>query len=102
MKAYKAWVEAKRGQKIHRVSRPGIVFEKLFEWYKEHLVDINRVFGVDFSANDWEVVKEKHQLTFTNVEISGIIGDDPLTNSFRKKGIKKPDLFTKVAFEWEE
>ncbi len=97
MKAYEAWVRAELGQKIHRISRSDTVFGK----WEGHLIDINKVFGVDFSADDWEVVKEKHHLTFTNVNLKGTIGGRSITDHLEEKCLERPLQFTKVHLEWE-
>jgi hypothetical protein len=100
MKAYEAWLSAKEGQSICRKSRSFVTIMKVNSCNMISASSIS--FGVDFSADDWEVVKKKHYLTLTDVEISGMIGDESITNIFREKGIKKPGLFTKIAFEWED
>lgn len=96
MKAYEAWMSAKIGQKIHRISKSGTEFEKKeVQWVRAYLIDISRVFGVDFSADDWEVVKRKR------------IFVDEYYITERTVGLRMPieiPLYTsiKATFEWEE
>jgi hypothetical protein len=98
MKAYDAWLRAKDGQKICRISKPtGGVFEKGVDYWP-----ITTLFGVDFSADDWEVVKKKHSLTLTNTGFSGGPDYQTLADVFRERSLKRPDKFTKITFEWEE
>lgn len=103
MKAYEAWIKAKEGQRIHRISRPATVFEKEASLgVGTYPVDIYRVFGVDFSADDWEVIKEKRHTTFMNVDFSGTIGGELVIRALSDRGFEKPTLFAKVYLEWEE
>ena len=60
MKAYEAWHIAKLGQKIKRADCRSPLFIK----ESNATIPLMLVFGIDFSANDWEVVREKESLTF--------------------------------------
>ncbi len=96
MRAYEAWMRAKSGQRIGRVGMPR------FSLTKSAYVSLgSEVFGIDFSTNDWEVVGERHNLTFTNTEVEGLIGGHTLSAIFRDKNLERPRLFTKVSLEWE-
>ena len=89
MKAYAAWVKAKYGQKIYRMSRPDTVFVR-----SEDPILLPRVFGVDFSANDWEVVKEMKSLTFFYENLTELQYNVP-------PGVPG-DTRLRVTIEWEE
>lgn len=97
MKAYNAWLGAKDGEFIFRVSRPHTLFIK-----NQRPLALIEVLGVDFSADDWEVIKEKHRLEFTNVDLVGTIDGRPITRLIHAKGLEKPTWFTKVCIEWED
>ena len=95
MKLYEAWRVAKDGQTVRR-ALPGC------PTYTKGMDGFNESFLIDASADDWEIAKEKHQLTFTDVEFNGSIDDEFVGSIFKKREIKRPPLFTKIHLEWEE
>lgn len=97
MKAYSAWLSAKDGQMIYRVSKPLCSFTKGLDC----MIHLESVLDIDFSGDDWEIVKEKKSFTLENVDFSGMVGYETITSIFREKGLAKPNLFTKIYFEWE-
>ncbi len=97
MKAYNAWLSAKDGELIYRVSRPSILFVK-----SQRPLALIEVLGVDFSADDWEVMKKKHALEFTNVDFTGVVDDKSISQIIRDRGLERPVRFTKVYIEWED
>ena len=98
MKAYNAWLSAKDGQMICRLSRPSYSFAKK----SDKMVYIESIFGIDFSADDWEVEKKKHKLTFGDARVDGTINDETITNVIKQYGSERPKKFTQVTLEWEE
>jgi len=98
MKAYDAWISAKDGQMICRLSKPLVGFIKR----PDKMIHLESIFGVDFSADDWEVEKKKHSLIFMNVEVTGTIDDETITENIRRHGFERPKKFTQVILEWEE
>lgn len=98
MKVYNAWLSAEEGQFICRRSRPAVTIMKV----NSLMISIASIFGADFSADDWEVVKKKHKLEFVNVDFAGTIDTVSITQIIRNRGLEKPVRFTKVCIEWED
>lgn len=100
MEAYNAWAILPEGRDMHRIRKPSLHITKCSY---PTMVTLSFEALCDLSADDWEVVRDKHKVELCDTEFSGMFGSKSITEIvYNETGKSKPPRFTKVTFEWEE
>lgn len=101
MNLIEAWKKANIGQKVYHKTWGSVIRSNLTERLNRFIYKEMGCAGI--LATDWEIAKEKHKLEFTGVEVTGVIGEQTITDLCAPlPGSKRPTIFTKVTLEWEE